>query len=165
MIPLDFIRESSARMYAHWTDENFGWTVSPTAEFFADNIDRGNFEFWTAQSDGRLLCELYLVRALDEDPDFADGVTRCYLCAFRTVKPYRGQGIGSRLMEVVLDRARALGFAEATIGVDEREEANMRLYARFGFTRRIKQARFDPCGRMPDGRPCPDDFLLLGKPL
>ena len=70
MIPLDFIRESSARMYAHWTDENFGWTVSPTAEFFADNIDRGNFEFWTAQSDGRLLCELYLVRALDEDPDF-----------------------------------------------------------------------------------------------
>ena len=152
-------------MYAHWADEGFGWTISPTAEFFAENIDSGNIEFWTAQTpEGRLLGELYLVRAL-EDTDFADGKTRCYLCAFRTVKAYRGQGIGSRLMETVLERAKALGFSEVTIGVDEQEEQNVRLYRRFGFTKKVKQARFDPCNRMPDGRPCPDDFALFVKCL
>ncbi len=165
MIPLVFIRESAARMYTHWADENFGWAITPTAEYFAENIDSGNMEFWTAQTpEGRLLCELYLVRAL-EDADFADGEKRCYLCAFRTVKAFRGQGIGSRLMEVVLDRARALGFSEATIGVEEREEQNIRLYRRFGFTGLVKLAELDPCDRMPDGRPCEARFLLLRKPL
>ena len=162
METLAFIRETAARMYAHWADENFGWTISPTADFFAENIDSGNFEFWTAQENGRILCELYLVKVL-EDPDFADGHARCYLCAFRTVAERRGQGIGSKLLAHVLARAESLGFREVTIGVEEREEANVRLYRRFGFTKTVKQAHFDPCNRMPDGRPCPDRFLLLLK--
>ena len=86
-----------------------------------------------------------------------------YIYNVAVTEKRRGQGVGSRLMETVLARAQTLGFSEVTIGVDERETQNVRLYRRFGFVRKVKQARFDPCNRMPDGRPCPDDFALLMK--
>lgn len=164
MIELTFSRESASQMLTYWADEGFGWAISPTADFFAENIRSGNFEFWTAQAQGRILGELYLVRRL-ADRDFADGEGRCYLCAFRVTPSMRGQGIGSALLSHVLRRAASLGFREATIGVDEAETANLRLYRRFGFTQSVKQAQADPCNILPDGRPCPDCFLLLSRPL
>ena len=164
MAELTFSRESASRMLAYWADEGFGWTISPTADFFAENIRTGNFEFWTAQMQGRIVGELYLVRRLS-DRDFADGEGRCYLCAFRVTPYRRGQGVGTALLSYVLNRAIALGFREATIGVEESATQNLRLYRRFGFTQTVKRAQFDPCNILPDGRPCPDRFLLLCRPL
>ena len=151
-------------MLAYWADEGFGWTISPTADYFAEQIRAGNFEFWTAQIGGSIVGEVQLVRQLS-DPDFADGKNRCYLCALRVTPRLRGQGIGSALLSHVLARAQALGFREATIGVEASEARNLRLYRRFGFTQTVKQAQSDPCDILPDGRPCPCRFLLLCKPL
>ena len=164
MHALTFSRESASRMLAYWADEGFGWMISPTADFFAENIRTGNFEFWTAQTDGKIAGELYLAKNLP-DRDFADGEGRCYLCAFRVTPLMRGQGIGSALLSLVLARAAGLGFREASIGVVETQMQNLRLYRRFGFAQAIKQARFDPCNILPDGRPCQDHFLLLCRPL
>jgi len=155
------IRTASSReMLTLWGLHN-GDILPPVARYFAAHIESGNAEFMTVEVAGELIAELYIFKKLD-DTDFADGKNRAYLCAFRVRKDMRGRGIGSSLMRAALIRLREQGFTKATIGVDAREEHNIRLYTRFGFTRHIKDCFFDPCD--PDENmqpsPCPR-FLLL----
>ena len=136
----------------------------PTARFFYQNISSGNAVFWTVEHDGELIGELYVFFNIDEDNDFADGSTTAYLCAFRVKKEYRGQGLGSRMMEKALSDLKARGFRRAAIGVSE--ERNEKLYRRMGFCTKIKDYFFDPCARDGHMRPEPDaGFRLLAKDL
>lgn len=159
-----FSKISSTHLLSCWADEGIGWMLSPAVEFAAREIDDGNMEAWTAQCGEEITALLLLVKVLS-DRDFADGEGRCYLWGFRVTPAFRGQGIGTALLRRVLVRAKELGFREATIGVEEREEANMRLYRREGFTEFVKTALYDPCTPMPDGRPCEDNYLLLVRAL
>lgn len=147
-------------MSALWGFQN-NRELSPTARFFSENIQSGNAEFWTIDHCGALIGELYVFKKL-MDSDFADGHTKAYLCAFRIHRDYRGQGLGSRLMQTVLSHLRDCGFRTATIGVDETEEANIRLYRRHGFHRKIKDCLTDPCDLDEQMKPreCPCFWLL-----
>ena len=153
---------TSGEMLSLWEYNSYE-EASPTACFFAENIDSGNAVFWTIEEEGELIGELYVFFNL-EDKDFADGKTTAYLCAFRIKKEYRGKGLGSRLMEHALKDLRERGFKTATIGVDSTEEANTRLYHRLGFTEKIKDCFEDPCDVDEDMRPkaC-ECYLLLKK--
>ena len=126
-------------------------TASPTAKFFYNNIDAGNAVFWALEDEGELVGELYAFFDLD-DKDFADGQNTAYLCAFRVKKEYRGHGRGSRMLETALTELKAMGFSRVTIGVENDEPQNMRLYRRFGFTTVVKECHYDPC--------CMDDDML-----
>ena len=141
--------------------------ASPTAKFFYQSISSGNADFWTLDNDGELIGELYAFQTIEEDKDFADGMDTAYLCAFRVRKDYRGQGLGTRLMEAVLADLKSKGFQHATIGVSKNEERNRKLYYRMGFTETIKECFFDPCARDENMRPEPDEggYLLLSKDL
>ena len=59
-----------------------------------------------------------------------------------------------------------MGFETATIGIDETETDNIRLYKRMGFIEKIKDSFVDPCNvdenQMPNS--C-DKFFLLRKKL
>lgn len=61
-------------------------SASPTAMYFCSNIASGNAAFWTVDNEGELIGELYVFRDIEEDKDFADGITTVYLCAFRIKK-------------------------------------------------------------------------------
>ena len=138
--------------------------ASPTARFFCRNLADGNAVFRAVERDGALIGELYAFFDL-EDKDFADGKTTAYLCAFRIRKDFRGQGLGSRLMETVLNDLRFRGVRRATIGVsDARNEC---LYRRMGFTEKVKDCYLDPCARDESMQPERDDagYLLLAKQL
>lgn len=121
------------------------WYRTYTSEFFSENIQKGNAEFWTIDNDGNLIGELYIFKKLDNN-DIADGYTTAYLCAFRIIKNMQGKGLGTELMECVFDRLRELNFSYVTIGVEPKEEANIRLYKRMGFTEKLKVLYEDPCG-------------------
>ena len=138
----------------------------PTARFFYENITSGNAAFWTLDRGGALIGELYTFYDL-EDKDFADGKTTAYLCAFRVKKEYRGQGHGSRMLSAALDELKAQGFRRATIGVGSDEPQNIRLYRRFGFTEKVKDCHYDPCGMDENMRPMYEDpaWWLLAKKL
>ncbi len=82
-----------------------------------------------------------------EDKDFADGQSTVYLCAFRVKEEYRGQGIGTRLMETVLADLKANGYCRTTIGVDRDDPRNRDFYRRMGFTQKVKVCYYDPCGQ------------------
>lgn len=140
-------------------------SAPPTALFFAQNIASGNAELWTLDDSGQVIGELSVFWQL-EDQDFADGKNRAYLCAFRVKSGYRGKGYGSFLLKEVLEYIKNKGVQVATIGVDETEERNIRMYHRFGFTDKIKDCFEDPCdvdsGMKPKASPC---FWLLAKSL
>ncbi|MBR4623041.1 MAG: GNAT family N-acetyltransferase [Clostridia bacterium] len=124
----------------------------PTEVFFYQNISSGNADFWTIDDDDELIGELYAFYDLP-DSDFADGKTTAYLCAFRVRKGYRGKGLGSLLMTQVLEDLRNKGLKRVTIGVGPDEPQNVRLYRRFGFTTKIKDCHYDPCGMDENGEP------------
>jgi phosphinothricin acetyltransferase len=48
---------------------------------------------------------------------------------------YHGQGIGTQLVPLLIESARALGFHTIVAGIDSENEASLRLHARFGFER------------------------------
>ena len=138
----------------------------PTARFFYRNLSSGNAVFWTVDRDGELIGELYAFFDL-EDRAFADGKSTAYLCAFRVKEGFRGQGLGSRLMETALGELKARGFRRASIGVSESEPQNLRLYRRFGFTEKGKDCRADPCSMDEHMRPVvdPESWVLPYKAL
>ena len=156
------IRKADAKeMRKLWgNDDSF------TARFFYDHITSGNTVFWTVDNDGDLIGELYAFLNLD-DRDFADGKDRAYLCAFRIRKQYRGQGLGTALMESTLENLKNRGFKTVTIGVNKDEPENIRLYERLGFSERVKECHYDPCGLDEKGQPEYDEegWWLLVKQL
>lgn len=159
------IRKAAAQeMLDLWGNKTTG-PLPPTASFFARNISSGNAEFWALTDHSQIIGELYIFWELD-DRDFADGKTRAYLCAFRVQKEYRGKGCGSLLMSEVLEHIKNKGIQTVTIGVDETEEHNIRLYRRFGFTGKLKDCFEDPCDldSEMEPKPCPC-FWLLAKAL
>ena len=141
-------------------------TASPTAAFFFQNISDGNADFWTLDTGNELIGELYVFRDL-EDKDFADGQHTAYLCAFRVKEEYRGQGLGTRLMETVLADLKANGYCRATIGVDRDDPRNRDFYRRMGFTKKVKICYYDPCGLDKNGHPLFEEegWYLLQKEL
>ena len=139
---------------------------SPTAKFFWRNIASGNTVFWTLDNDGDLIGELYVFMDLD-DKDFADGKNTAYLCAFRVKEGFRGQGLGSSLINAALAELKESGFRSATIGVGSDKPQNIRLYRRLGFNKKIRDCHYDPCGMDENNQPEYEEeaWWLLSKEL
>ena len=160
------IRKATAEeMLKLWGFSN-AESASPNAKFYYRNIASGNAVFWTVDEGGELIGELYVFLNLD-DKDFADGVSTAYLCAFRVQEGYRGQGLGSRLMHAALAELKELGFRTATIGVGADKPQNIRFYRRFGFTEKVKDCHYDPCGMDENDQPEyeKEAWWLLSKAL
>ena len=47
---------------------------------------------------------------------------------------YRNRGIGSEILEFLIDKAKEMGFAEMSIGVDKDNVNAVHLYNKYGFT-------------------------------
>ena len=60
------------------------------------------------------------------------------LCAFRTIKAYRGRGYFSKLMDFMLKDLKRRGFAKAVVGVEPEELINKEIYRHWGFTEPIR---------------------------
>ena len=123
----------------------WGYSGSPTYNYFVKGIESRNIEFWTIENkeDNMLIGELYIFWS-SEDKDEADGVNRAYLCAFRIKKEFRGLGLSSKLMKSVLSRIKEKGYSEVTIGVDNDDyERLKKMYNSWGFNELIKKQHYD----------------------
>jgi ribosomal protein S18 acetylase RimI-like enzyme len=70
---------------------------------------------------------------------------------------YRGGGLGARLLEEAMSRARAAGIERIELGVWNSNEPARRLYQKLGFQTEGVQRR----GRLLDG--VADDLVLMAK--
>lgn len=57
-----------------------------------------------------------------------------YICGVALFEPFRGNGIGSRLMQLAETNARALGLDKTSLIVFEQNRGAKRLYERLGYT-------------------------------
>jgi GNAT superfamily N-acetyltransferase len=139
--------------------------MRPTSAFFYENIKNNNAQFWTYADDGRLAGELFVFRSLD-DRDFANGRDKAYLCAFQITEELRGKGYGTKLISHVINCLEVEGIKTVTIGVDETEESNVRLYHKLGFLEKIKDCYADPCDVDEHMKPKPcSKFWLLKREM
>ena len=65
------------------------------------------------------------------------------LAKMAVTKKFQGRGIGGKLMQAVIDRARELGAAELYLQTNTKLKAANHLYRKFGFKKTIKSP-FDP---------------------
>ena len=74
----------------------------------------------------------------DEDPVLApfsrlEQPGSYYVCGVAVVEAWRGKGLGTRLMALAHDEARARGHGEVSLIVFEQNEGALRLYRRLGY--------------------------------
>jgi len=83
-----------------------------------------------------------------------------YINVLATFPEFRGQGLGSRLLDHAKDRARAAGAREASIIVASENEGAVRLYTRVGYKERARRPVVTFPGEVRSG-----DWVLLTKPV
>lgn len=106
-------------------------------ERFRDRIALGQAVTFAVVIDGDPVGEGTLELNTGKDPRLCDGKTTAYLSALRIRKEFEGQGHISRLVRMMEDHARALGFQRITIGVEAAESRNLAIYLHWGYAQLV----------------------------
>ena len=104
------------------------------------NIENGIVDIFALFDDSKLIGELH-VKYDNEDKDFAEKGKRAYLFAFRVHKDYQGKGLGSYLLEAVIDELTNSGYHELTVGVEDDNFRARYMYEKHGFVHPISRIK------------------------
>jgi len=123
------------------------------AEFIRKNIERGYPQF-VAEQEGAIVgwCD-----AIPGDP--TAGTAHVGRLGMGVVREFRGQGIGRRLLDATINRARAIGLEKIELSVYASNRPAIALYKKCGFFEEGRKKR----GRFIDG--AYDDVLLFALML
>lgn len=143
----------------------------------AHHAEKGNWIVWkgeaienarTGQSipyygilNGTIICEATASPDPDLPPDGLEkvGNRTVELCAFRTIREYRGKGYFSRLMAFMQEDLKRKGYRKVVVGVEPEEKLNREIYRHWGFAEYICTGT----ETFPDGTVI--DVLYYGKEL
>jgi DNA-binding MarR family transcriptional regulator/N-acetylglutamate synthase-like GNAT family acetyltransferase len=124
---LGFVLHRQAALYAHeydwdWTFESLAADI--LAKFIA-NYDSDHEQAWIAERDGAIVGSVFLMRG--DKPDV--GKLRLLY-----VEPSaRGLGIGAKLVDACIARAREIGYSRLTLWTNDILVAARRIYQAAGF--------------------------------
>lgn len=105
----------------------------PLADKWLDEIKSGNRLVFIYKINGEFIGEGALV--LDTgDSDYTIPGKRIYASRMIVKKEYRNLGIGSKILEFLIEKAKSMGYSEMTIGVDKDNVNALHLYKKYGFT-------------------------------
>jgi ribosomal protein S18 acetylase RimI-like enzyme len=93
----------------------------------------GSSILWVADLPGKGIIGQLFVQLNAERTELANGRTRAYMYAFRIRPPYRGSGLGTRMMAVMEDDLLRRKFCWVTLNVGKTNYSARRLYARLGY--------------------------------
>ena len=102
-------------------------------ERFARRIALGQAITFAVILDGEPVGEGTLELNTGKSPLLCDGKNNAYLSALRIREEFEGQGHISRLVRIMEDHARRLGFRTITIGAEEEETRNRAIYTHWGY--------------------------------
>lgn len=96
-------------------------------------ITQGNRDIFGLFDAGRIIGELR-VKYRSDDPLEAVFGQRAYLYAFRILPQFQGRGLGTELMDHVINLLREQGYRELTVGVEDDNLRAIHMYRKAGFT-------------------------------
>lgn len=105
---------------------------------FADayrRSEQGLSLIWIAVLPGMGLIGQVFIQLICDRHELADGRQRAYLYSFRVRPRYRGQGLGTRILQVVEDNLAERGFGRITLNVAKDNPRAQELYVRCGYQR------------------------------
>jgi len=108
----------------------------PNTEKWLEEIKNGSRVVFVYIMDGEFIGEGAVVFE-NGDPDYTINKQRVYLSRLIVKNEYRNQGIGSTIINYLVNYAKALGYKEFSVGVDLDNIGARKLYDRHGFTRVI----------------------------
>ena len=109
--------------------------------------------------DGTVICEATAVLNSDFGQAYGKSDRTVELCAFRTIKEYRGKGYFSKLITFLQEDLKRKGYKQAIVGVEPEEKRNREIYRHWGFTEKVGTGT----ETYPDGTVIMIDFF--GKKL
>lgn len=111
------------------------WNISadPHTEPFRKEIETGNRVVYVYKVNGEFLGEIAYVFDMN-DSDYTISNQRIYLSRLIVKPEYRNKGIGSILVDFMIEEIRKMGYKEISIGVDKDNTAALHLYRKKGFT-------------------------------
>lgn len=95
--------------------------------------ERGEAILWVVDLGGVGLIGQLFVQLDSHRTELADGHNRAYIHAFRVRSPYRGQGLGTRLLKYAEADLVQRGFRQACLNVGRDNPDAFRLYQRQGY--------------------------------
>lgn len=104
------------------------------------NMNRGITDIFCAFQDDKLIGELH-VNYESEDTLSAEKGKRAYLYAFRVHKDYQGNGIGTLLLNGVIEILDNAGYKEFTVGVEDTNTRARHMYMKHGFITRVARKK------------------------
>jgi ribosomal protein S18 acetylase RimI-like enzyme len=96
-------------------------------------MTRGDSILWVAELPGSGLVGQVFIQLMCDRPELADGIERAYLYSFRVRKELQGQGIGTRIMDVIENDVMQRGFDYITLNVARDNPRAQKLYVRRGY--------------------------------
>jgi ribosomal protein S18 acetylase RimI-like enzyme len=97
------------------------------------NACSGKAILWVVDLNGSGLIGQLFVQLESPRMELADGNQRAYFYAFRIKKPFRGNGIGSRLLETAENDLLKQNFEIVTLNVSKENPAALRFYKNHGY--------------------------------
>ena len=117
----------------HMCSNIWNMKAQPLAGKWLDEIKSGNRLVFVYKINGEFIAEGALV--LDAgDSDYTIPGRRVYVSRMIVKKEYRNRGIGSEILEFLINKAKEMGFTEMTIGVDKDNSYALHMYRKYGFT-------------------------------
>ena len=107
--------------------------AQPLADKWLDEIRSGNRRVFIYKIDGEFIGEGALVFETG-DSDYTIPNRRIYVSRMIVKKEFRNRGIGSKILEFLIAKAKEEGFSEMTIGVDKDNVNALHIYHKHGFT-------------------------------
>lgn len=107
--------------------------TQPLAEKWREEIKEGNRLVFVYKINGEFIGEGALVFDTG-DFDYTIAGKRVYVSRMIVKKEYRNKGIGSEILNYLIDKAKKMGYSEMTIGVDKDNINALHLYRKYGFT-------------------------------
>ena len=106
------------------------------ADIFYKELVEGNRITFIYQDNDEYIGEVSLVFDMD-DSDYTVKDKRIYVSRFLVKKGYRSSGIGTKLMNYIVDYAKIHGYLEMSVGVDLDNYITIRFYVKNGFDKII----------------------------
>ena len=94
---------------------------------------QGKSVLWVAELPEVGIIGQVFVQLLGSRPELADGHSRGYLYSVRVKEPYRGQGIGTRLLQWAESDLKQRGFSFAMLNVRKEKPETRQWYERLGY--------------------------------